>query len=219
MKRLLPLLPLLTSFFGFQPGAVASERAETLRAINQVENPTNHTRPGAKGELGPYQFRRDTWRQHTRKPFTMANDRTTADEVASAHYEWLKGQLNQAGVAPSTFNIAMAWNCGINAVLSGRIPTVSYHYAERVTNLVESAQRQREIEKRVASSMVVVRTLPEKTQPKAMLTFRVDVPAQPRFTLPPEGPQFKVPGQTQRFVLTTSVPMPEATGTRFAFAF
>ena len=32
----------------------------------------------------------------------------------------------------------MAWNCGVDAVLTGRAPTVSYNYAERVTNLVDT---------------------------------------------------------------------------------
>ena len=54
------------------------------------------------------------------------------------HYEWIKRTLEQAGVEPSVFNIAMAWNCGAEAVLSGRAPTASYNYAERVTNLVET---------------------------------------------------------------------------------
>ena len=32
----------------------------------------------------------------------------------------------------------MAWNCGVDAVLSGRAPSVSYNYAERVSNLVQT---------------------------------------------------------------------------------
>ncbi len=138
MKRHLLKFLLLVSLLGFTSVAKASDRWETLRAINWVENPTNQTHVGRFGELGPYQFRPATWRMHTDKPFRQAIDHAVADEVAVKHYEWIKRTFEQAGVAPSVFNIAMAWNCGVDAVLSGRAPSVSYNYAERVSNLVET---------------------------------------------------------------------------------
>jgi len=136
-KNLLKFL-LLVSLLGFTSVAAASDRWETLRAINWVENPTNQTQVGRFGELGPYQFRPGTWRMHTDKPFRQAIQRDVADEVAVKHYEWIKRTFQKAGVDANVFNIAMAWNCGVEAVLSGRAPAVSYHYAERVSNLVES---------------------------------------------------------------------------------
>ncbi len=136
MKRHLLKFLLLVSLLGFTSVAGASDRWETLRAINWVENPTNQTHVGRFGELGPYQFRPATWRMHTDKPFRQAIDRAVADEVAVKHYEWIKRTFEQAGVEPSVFNIAMAWNCGVDSVLSGRAPSVSYNYAERVSNLV-----------------------------------------------------------------------------------
>jgi hypothetical protein len=136
-KHLLKFV-LLVSLLGFISVAAASDRWETLRAINWVENPTNQTQVGRFGELGPYQFRPGTWRMHTDKPFRQAIQREAADEVAVKHYEWIKRTFLKAGVDPNVFNIAMAWNCGVEAVLSGRAPRVSYHYAERVNNLVET---------------------------------------------------------------------------------
>ena len=138
MKRQLTIFLLMATVLGFTIKAGAADRWETLRAINWVENPTNQTSAGRFGELGPYQFRSSTWRMHTSKPFSLANQRAVADEVAVKHYEWIKRTLERAGVEASAFNIAMAWNCGVDAVLSGRAPSVSYHYAERVTNLVET---------------------------------------------------------------------------------
>lgn len=129
---------LLVSLLGFTSVAAASDRWETLRAINWVENPTNQTQVGRFGELGPYQFRPGTWRMHTDKPFRQAIQREAADEVAVKHYEWIKRTFQRAGVEANVFNIALAWNCGVEAVVSGRAPVVSYHYAERVSNLVES---------------------------------------------------------------------------------
>lgn len=138
MKTQLKNILLSGLVLGFATMAAAADRWETLRAINWVENPTNQTHVGRFGELGPYQFRPATWRMHTDKPFRLAIDRAVADEVAVKHYEWIKRTLEQAGVAPTVFNIAMAWNCGVTTVVSGRAPNVSYNYADRVSNLVET---------------------------------------------------------------------------------
>ena len=132
---------LLVSILGSTTIAEAADRWETLRAINWVENPTNQTQVGRYGELGPYQFRPGTWRMHSSKPFQLATQRAVADEVAVKHYEWIKRTLERGGAEANVFNIAMAWNCGVEAVLSGRAPGASYHYAERVSNLVETLKQ------------------------------------------------------------------------------
>ncbi len=137
MKTHLYKFLLLVLATGFATGVEASDRWETLRAINWVENPHNHTHAGRFGELGPYQFRQTTWRMHTDKSFRLAIDRSTADEVAVKHYEWIKRTFERAGVEPTVTNIAMAWNCGAEAVISGRVPRVTRDYAERVGNLVD----------------------------------------------------------------------------------
>jgi len=135
MKSLLTKHLLLLTVIAFTIKAGAAERWETLRAINWVENPTNQTHVGRCGELGPYQFRPGTWRMHTSRPFNQAVERAAADEVAVKHYEWIKRTLERAGVEASSFNIAMAWNCGVDAVVAGRIPSASFNYATRVNNL------------------------------------------------------------------------------------
>jgi hypothetical protein len=128
---------LLTLFVGMG-GLRASERWATLEAIHQIENPRDSTRPGPFGELGAYQFRSTTWRMHTAVPFERAHDRQVSDAVAVQHYEYLKRGLRAAGLTPSTYNIALAWNSGLNAVISGTSPRVSHHYATRATNLASS---------------------------------------------------------------------------------
>lgn len=117
------------------------DRWETLQAINMIENPTNSPRPGRHGELGPYQFRRTTWRMHTKRSFQLAIQREHADEIAIAHYQWIKERLENNGLPTSTYNIAMAWNAGVDAVISGRVPRVSRGYAQRVTNIVGDLKR------------------------------------------------------------------------------
>lgn len=151
MKSHFEKILLLVSALGFTTAAGAANRWETLRAINWVENPTNQTQVGRFGELGPYQFRPGTWRMHSEKPFRLAIQRAVADEVAVKHYEWIKRTLERAGAEASVFNIAMAWNCGVEAVLSGRAPSVSYNYARRVSNLVETMNQR--IEPDLAGAM------------------------------------------------------------------
>ena len=185
MKIRLTQCLLLVTVLAFTIKAGASDRWETLRAINWVENPTNQTQVGRFGELGPYQFRPATWRMHTDKPFRMAVQRATADEVAVKHYEWIKHMLEKAGVQPSAFNIAMAWNCGVEAVLSGRVPTVTYAYAQRVTNLVDAFKE---------------RSNPVATEEKAAPAVRNDIQIDERG----ESLRFRVPQDGPRFVLAAS---------------
>jgi hypothetical protein len=184
-KRLL-LLSLLCSVGVLTGrGADAVERAETLQAINWVENPTNHTRRGSKGELGPYQFRAQTWRMHTRRSFDQAVVRAHADEVAVRHYEWIRRELRGSGIDPSAYNIALAWNSGLGAVLRGEVPTVSYHYAERVANLVERQRLER-----------VARSAPPAAVAQAVSRYDLSRPSglhfrsgpAPRFDLLPPSP-------------------------------
>ncbi len=115
---------------------LASERWETLQAINWVENPYNSPKAGPGGELGPYQFRPATWRMYTRKPFALAVERQHSDDVAVRHYEWIKRSLLNSGINPTPFYIALAWNAGIGQVVDGRAPASAYKYASQVNNLV-----------------------------------------------------------------------------------
>ncbi|MBX3736168.1 MAG: hypothetical protein KF715_05725 [Candidatus Didemnitutus sp.] len=167
------------------PFAGASERAETLRAINWVENPTNHTRPGSRGELGPYQFLPQTWRLHTRTPFRQAVVREQADAVAVRHYEWIADGLREAGIDPNPFNIALAWNCGLGAVRSGRVPAVSYAYAERVQNLVESQRAHQQAALAASIPEVAAKpALPDATDEGAPLfVFNPSRNAAPKFVV------------------------------------
>ena len=122
-------------------GLRAAEQWETLQAIHLIENPHNSSQPGSHGELGAYQFRRTTWRMHSRQPFQNALVRSSADAVAVAHYDWLGEQLRRNGIPATSYNIALAWNAGIGAVTSGQVPAVSRQYAQRVVNIANDLQR------------------------------------------------------------------------------
>ena len=125
---LLPLAALTST-------AQASIRWATLEAIHHLENPRNLTRPGPRGELGAYQFRSSTWRMHTEIPFRQAIERTASDIVAVKHYDWIHRGLARAGVPVTPYNIALAWNGGLAATITGRAPAAAHDYASRAANL------------------------------------------------------------------------------------
>jgi len=109
-----------------------------LHAIRQVESGDRYDSPrGKAGEVGAYQFRLAVWRQYTSAPFSQAQTRY-ADTVANRHYLWIAQTLRSAGIKPTSWRIAAAWNSGVTRVISGRIPAVSRDYATRVINLMGS---------------------------------------------------------------------------------
>lgn len=130
----------LVSLVAAAPGR-ASERWATLEAIHQLENPRDSAQPGLLGELGPYQFREQTWRLYTRAPFTRALDRRSSDAVAVRHYDWLKCELERRGVEVSPYRIALAWNGGIGAALRDHPSAAAVDYATRAANLAAEFER------------------------------------------------------------------------------
>ena len=115
--------------------ARASERWATLEAIHQLENPRNLDQPGSLGELGPYQFREQTWKMYTAAPFSRALDRRSADAVAVKHYDWIKSELEHRGIVATPYRIALAWNGGIRSVFIEHPSAVAVDYASRAANL------------------------------------------------------------------------------------
>jgi hypothetical protein len=79
-----------------------------------------------------------TWRMHTSVPFARALDRKVSDDVAIRHYEWLKQGLVRNGIEATPYNIALAWNGGLSAVVRGSVRSSARDYAERVTNIARS---------------------------------------------------------------------------------
>jgi hypothetical protein len=130
MKAVLPVLAVLFLL----PPAPAVELELLLDATRAVEQWDG--RDGAAGELGPYQIRAATWRQHMGDlPFPKAREERWGRECARRHLAWLQEQLAAAGVDPSAFNLALAYNAGLQAVLRGRAPVRAYQHATRVRNL------------------------------------------------------------------------------------
>ncbi len=142
MSRLL-LAGAATAFILFLPGLRASERWETLEAIHSIENPHNSPQPGRFGELGAYQFRESTWRTYTSVPFRRALDRQASDDVAVRHYEWIKERLVRNGFEVTPYNVALAWNGGVSALLRSAVPATTRDYAQRVSNVAQNLHQTR----------------------------------------------------------------------------
>lgn len=110
-----------------------------LCGIRIVETQDSPCPPRGKlGERGAYQFRRSTWNLHTSSSFDLAENREVANTVAKRHYAWIQAQLKANGLDPSPYNVALAWNAGVNAVIRGKVPNVAYDYATRVINIAST---------------------------------------------------------------------------------
>ena len=131
----------VAAFVCLVPLAHASSRWATLEAIHQLENPTDSHKPGPCGELGAYQFRAAVWHKYTRAPFSRALDRSTSDQIAVLHYEWLKSELIKAGFEPTAYNIALAWNGGVGAETKNTSPDCARDYAQRASTLADYYER------------------------------------------------------------------------------
>lgn len=113
----------------------AIDRERFLDAVKEVETGGRLGAVGRNGERGPWQFTPAVWRQHSRESFWKAHNYPMSRHVARCHFDWIATRLSANGVIPTPQLIAAAWNCGVSATVSGRIPKSTQSYASRVTNL------------------------------------------------------------------------------------
>ena len=141
MKRLVLLL--LVWVAAAISAAADSQEDAFLGATRLRESKDQDWMTGQFGERGSYQFRRSTWRLHTRASFDLAYNREVADSVAHRHYQWLVKTLQRNGIPATAYNIACAWNGGAGNVARGTVSGAAREYAECVNNLtVETLRRQ-----------------------------------------------------------------------------
>lgn len=130
MKRILATVLLFLAL----SEARGSDLAAVLDAIAQVEG----NRPAAVGranERSRWQMREFVWHSYTRAPFRSASrDEILAKAVARAHLQYLERSLVHRRIAPTPYNLALAWTCGLDGMLNP--PAKKRDYARRVTNLV-----------------------------------------------------------------------------------
>jgi len=112
------------------------DREAFLTAIAEVETGGNSRAVGRLGERGQFQFRGSVWRQYTNRSFFEAHNPTMSYYVAVKHFDWLVDGFRRNGRHPTPYLMAAAWNSGLTRTLSGRLPSSTRSYAQRVSNIV-----------------------------------------------------------------------------------
>jgi len=136
---------LIAGHFAGAPSVYAADlqRPGLLNSIAQLETGTIDVgRPcakiGRRGERSAWQISPEVWREYCEAPFTRASSVSRlAAMVAAAHLEWLRLSLEQKGRPATPYNLALAWNAGLGAVLTGKAPPGAHDYAARAVALYE----------------------------------------------------------------------------------
>lgn len=138
MKSVLTAIAAFIIIFSGHATAATVRADDFFYGIRARESGNNYQcPPGRLGEQGPYQFKPVVWRQHTNAHISSART-AYADVVAQKHFDWISRQLTAAGLQPTHWRIAAAWNAGAGAVIRGRIPKASREYADAVVNLMQA---------------------------------------------------------------------------------
>jgi hypothetical protein len=118
---------------------VLTDQQKADLEINKVIIALEGAKPGKvgkHGERGPQQYMKAVWKTYSDQPFWKASLTTQegyaeCDRVALEHIAWLRKNLNH----PTTRNIILAWNAGVNAVNRGSWTSASEDYAWRGMNI------------------------------------------------------------------------------------
>jgi len=140
LKVLIGLI-FLFSLPTFAKAADCHQDTAFLHAIAQKENARHPDQPSAHGELGIYQICPATWAQFSSKPHSCAfTDAVENERVARALLAWLRDGLQRAGIKPTPFTLAEAWNAGLRATQRGKIGAATKDYAQCVVNLIQNKE-------------------------------------------------------------------------------
>lgn len=96
-----------------------------LQALALVESGGNPRAIGAAGERGAFQM----------MPAVVASSGGHGERAAARHVRLIERELLHAGIEPTVFHLALAWNAGIGAVQRGQAPVRAYRHAVRVENI------------------------------------------------------------------------------------
>ena len=117
--------------------ANAVDTARLIKCIMACERGRWSDALGKKGERGPLQFKEDTWKEMTSLPFFYADDEDWALEVGRFALNKYRYQLLERHIEPTTYRLALAFHCGLNAViLSKWVSAADSNYAYRIVNLM-----------------------------------------------------------------------------------
>lgn len=118
--------PILLMLLLASPAVALDERA-ILHAISLVETGGNANAIGKRKEKGMYQM----------IPAIVSEFKGSDTAAATRAIREIERRFIAAGIEPTPFLVACAWNGGCNAVVEGRIRPAAWQYAIRVQNLME----------------------------------------------------------------------------------
>lgn len=115
------------------PVAHDVDMARLLACIRMIEGHL-WTDPG-----GAYGIQTQTWRQHTRLPYSYASRKEHADWVAGMHFAWLARSLSADGYSITPYTLAGCWRWGLEG-FKARYRT-GVEYAVRAQQLYNSEHK------------------------------------------------------------------------------
>ena len=113
------------------------DRGHFLHAQGEVESGLALDKIGARGELGPWQFTKATWKAHMPAYdfATGATDPVLSALAARRRFDWIAGHLHTRGIPVTAENVSAVWLCGLSGgirrIIHGNLPEA----AGRVANL------------------------------------------------------------------------------------
>jgi hypothetical protein len=117
--------------------------ASFVLALACVETPHGvPVEPGPAGETGRWQLT-PAVRADRGAELLVRGVPVTDEALATAQVEWLLQQLQRRGAAPLLFNVALAWNCGLDRTLSGKAPERSFDFARRTLTVLAELENEK----------------------------------------------------------------------------
>lgn len=117
--------------------------ASFILALACIETPHGvPEQPGPAGETGRWQLT-PAVRADRGAELRARGEVVTDEALAEAQVLWLQRELQRRGAAPLLFNVALAWNCGLDRTLSGQAPERSYDFARRTMTVTVQIHNER----------------------------------------------------------------------------
>jgi hypothetical protein len=120
-----------------------SASVDLIKMIETIRLVENSETPGRAGEQGPWQILPSVWRSYSREHISWASSKRAdcvaeQKRVVTAHIEWIRSCLTNAGFADTPKNIALVWCAGFETVRRGKASKAKKDYAARAQNVYAS---------------------------------------------------------------------------------
>ncbi len=102
-----------TGYFAMTQTIVPPQEQPFLRALGELESGNNDHAVGMLGERSRYQFRKDTWKEVSNRPFSFAYKTEFATAAAMTYINVLSNRFyTKTGKRPTELDYYIMWNWG-----------------------------------------------------------------------------------------------------------